>query len=689
MSNERRCDFPDDYAGYLLSTFQRIDELLGRCVHLLDPTMLASPFSPHIADVTTSRHLVVADHYQRVRDAMALLLERHAIAAPDPAISVVRSARALIDEALVAVTRLNPSANPTLAAMDAQQQEDTCRIVDELIDALAVMSEDLRTDVTEPEPHASAHAIRLSSADLRLSTMRRATLHHGLARLAGCVDALAARVASGHLTIGVFGDVSSGKSSLVNCMLGTPLLPVAGVPTTVVPVYLDYAQQESGFVEFADAVAEHFERGRLAEFADEHANAHNRRHVTRIRFGVPSALLKRGITVVDTPGVSHHAGVTSLPDPALTYRCDLAVVLVSAVGPLTLTEAELIDELRHTGMDIMVLVTKADLLAPEDRWSIFGHIVKDLWQKAHFEVPVYLISTRNTEVALCKAWLDGPLSDYILESEGRHAGMLAARAERLREQVVESLEQRAAARGARVSVHRADLTGLRASLEAVHSQLATAKQQSGEYPHDPDVRSIVDEVAHNAAVLWAEDRDDDLDVTRILELAVIAHASNLSIRASWRVEQLRAEAAMVLVTAANTLQVPGSGFGYLPPLHAPPAPHPVRATLAVTIPNQLSTFIGRWGFYLDARRYLRRSPAISAARQLLNDHLAAVQTWKGSSLSVLSDAFDAQYAQLKRYLEPLDTQKGDSFGDARTAELLADLSMLHEPEASGAADTAP
>ena len=93
MATERQSTFPPDYTGHVINTFRLIDDLLGRCVHSLDPEVLASPFSTHAADVTASRHAIVADHCQHIRDAMSSMLERQHIPAPVQTTSAARSQR--------------------------------------------------------------------------------------------------------------------------------------------------------------------------------------------------------------------------------------------------------------------------------------------------------------------------------------------------------------------------------------------------------------------------------------------------------------------------------------------------------------------------------------------------------------------------------------------------------------------
>ncbi|MFT4063645.1 dynamin family protein [Paraburkholderia sp.] len=685
MAVSRRGSFPPDYTDRVLSTFQLIDDRLNRCVRTLDPEVLSSPFSAHAADVTAARHAIVADHCRHVRGVMSSILERQHIPAPVPATSAQRSARALIDEALVAAAGLNPRTSAGPGAMNAQQQEDACRIVDEMMNLLLVIANDLgvRKDITAIT--ADARAQPVTGLDTRLSDMKQVSARHGLARLESCVDALAARVRSGNITIGVFGESSAGKSSLLNCILGTALLPVATMPTTAVPVEISYGPQECGSVDFADAISERFERGRLAEFVDAHSNPQNRRHVTHIQFNTPAAIPKRGVTLIDVPGSSCAPGHASLVDPALMFRCDLAIVLISAVASLTLDEAQLVDELHHAGLDTMVLVTKADLLAPEDRWHTYGHVVHELWRKARYDVPAYLVSTKDTDATLCKAWQDGPLTDYIASYPERQTSLLTGRANLLAAQIRAALEQRVE-RGAISRTPGQNAASLQATLDDMQAKLQHSRDDMQECESASFLQPLINEVSHNAAALWAEEKDVMFDVSAMLELAATAYARNLSTRASWRIEQLRSQAAVTLVQVANALEIPGSDLGYMPAL--PELPEfrfdrylPATRNLPVTVIRRgLGSTLGRWGFYLGARRALRHSPAIAIIKSALADHIATIGTWRVTASRMLFDAFAAQRSGLEQRLHEISTVKTDTGGgDEWLRQLEADISRLREP----------
>ena len=184
------------------------------------------------------------------------------------------------------------------------------------------------------------------------------------------------RVEDTALEIAVFGRVSTGKSSLLNHIIGTNLLPVGVTPITAVPTRIGYGQtigkvwQEGGSSEHPSAA--------LPSYVDERLNPENRKRVGRILVLYPSERLREGIIFVDTPGVGSLA--TRGAAETLTYlpRCDAGIVLVDAGSTLTPDDLRIISALTHVYPNDTVLISKADLLSPEDLEQQTGYVKRQL-----------------------------------------------------------------------------------------------------------------------------------------------------------------------------------------------------------------------------------------------------------------------------------------------------------------------
>ena len=78
-----------------------------------------------------------------------------------------------------------------------------------------------------------------------LQTLAEIIDHHGLTEFRPTISMLLDRAEDTALEIAVFGRVSTGKSSLLNHVIGADLLPVGVTPITAVPTRIGYGQKPS------------------------------------------------------------------------------------------------------------------------------------------------------------------------------------------------------------------------------------------------------------------------------------------------------------------------------------------------------------------------------------------------------------------------------------------------------------
>src|SRR5207247_10479282 len=103
--------------------------------------------------------------------------------------------------------------------------------------------------------------------------------------------------------VGFFGCVCSGKSSLLNYILQTDVLPIGVTPVTAIPTRISHGPVAEAGIEFAEAQPQIIPLSELLEFASEQKNPGNKKHVTRIFVKLPSDRLAEGVTFVDSPGL--------------------------------------------------------------------------------------------------------------------------------------------------------------------------------------------------------------------------------------------------------------------------------------------------------------------------------------------------------------------------------------------------
>jgi GTP-binding protein EngB required for normal cell division len=196
------------------------------------------------------------------------------------------------------------------------------------------------------------------------------------------------------LNIAVLGRFKAGKSSFLNHLLGRALLPVGVIPVTTVVTEIQYGPEERAQIRFLDGRTETTELRRIGEFISESENPENQKQVDSVRVELPSMERYRGIRFVDTPGlesVLEHNTDTSLE---WLPNVGLALVAVGVDPPLSQHDIELIRNLSRYTPNISLLLTKVDVLEPDERAQVQAFVQKQLARYWNRSVPVFPYSTR-------------------------------------------------------------------------------------------------------------------------------------------------------------------------------------------------------------------------------------------------------------------------------------------------------
>jgi hypothetical protein len=127
-----------------------------------------------------------------------------------------------------------------------------------------------------------------------LVTLDRVITRRGLVEFRSQLEMLAHRLESPQFEVAVFGRVSSGKSSLLNHLLGQDVLPVGVTPVTAVPTRLVRGDRPGTLISFAERGPRTVPVEELREYASEEGNPGNHKHVTGILVQLPSPRLRAG-----------------------------------------------------------------------------------------------------------------------------------------------------------------------------------------------------------------------------------------------------------------------------------------------------------------------------------------------------------------------------------------------------------
>ena len=206
----------------------------------------------------------------------------------------------------------------------------------------------------------------------------RERLRESLARLRGdrdlpreACEPLEEKLVSNAFNVVVVGQFKRGKTSFVNALLGEELLPVGVVPLTSIVTLLFYGEHLAIEVRYEDRASEAIARERLADYVTESGNPQNAKRVREVAIAFPSPWLKRGVRLVDTPGIGsayqHNTDVAQRFLP----KADAVLFMLSAEQPASEAELDFLKEVSGHAGKVFLVLNKADLLdAAELRQSL-------------------------------------------------------------------------------------------------------------------------------------------------------------------------------------------------------------------------------------------------------------------------------------------------------------------------------
>ena len=184
---------------------------------------------------------------------------------------------------------------------------------------------------------------------------------------------LRTRFEEGRLRVAVIGQFKRGKSTLLNALLGAPVLPTGVTPVTAIPTFIEASNSAWAMVEFNSGKepivtsTAHEIPAVLERHISEAQNPHNQLDVERVAIGVRSDFLDEGIVLVDTPGVGSTFLHNTLTAEAVLTECDAALFVLSADPPITETEVSYLDKVRKLIPKIFFILNKADLLDANEK----------------------------------------------------------------------------------------------------------------------------------------------------------------------------------------------------------------------------------------------------------------------------------------------------------------------------------
>lgn len=225
----------------------------------------------------------------------------------------------------------------------------------------------------------------------------------GMTTLAGDLEAARIpKLQAERFHLVVLGEFNHGKSTFVNALLGSEVLPVGITPTTAAINHVVYADAPTARAHLSNGETRALSPADLKDWVT--AAGENSDDVHFVELGYPADILQENITLVDTPGVNDLNEQRAEITYGYVPRADAVVFLLDAGQALKDSEREFLSShvLEGSRDRLIFVLGKIDLLSEAERQAVSDYVREGL-AKLVSEPVMFPVSA--------KLWLDGKTED--------------------------------------------------------------------------------------------------------------------------------------------------------------------------------------------------------------------------------------------------------------------------------------
>jgi GTP-binding protein EngB required for normal cell division len=543
-------------ARCLSVTCQYIDKVIGEIESVLNAAGSKAAFPKFIEDVTPAQRRTIEDYVARIRAQLTRVLDGQGIERPEPIIPASRAVFTALLTIDIAVEELRPSYMRGYGEVPPALVTELEGICGELRGLVSRVNQFLLQDAGQ-DLRKRLERLERTSAELELlAKIERIVTERGLVEFRSTIATITDRLEDQSLEIAVFGRVSSGKSSLLNAILGENILPVGVTPITAVPTRLRYHETPLLTVWYAERQAETMDVSRLGEFASEKGNPNNRKRVTRMIVHLPSARLREGVTLVDTPGLGSLATTGAAETLAYLPSCDLGIILIDAGSTVTHEDLETIQALYRAGIPVQVLLSKSDLLSAEDSERMVAYVQQSIANEYGIDLPVHPVSAMPERRSTLDQWFTADILPLYERCRELKSASVRRKIGALRDSVAASLSMQLRRSRGMSGTDRENLREVEANLRKATGRIAETRNRL-----ERDIRALgrasellLERAAIRLADTWSDSKSvgDDLVVFE----SVVSDVHQQGKFYHQEIETLARELHSELARAANALGMP-------------------------------------------------------------------------------------------------------------------------------------
>jgi GTP-binding protein EngB required for normal cell division len=690
MSGDTRFDesLNEFQARRLRVTCQYIDGLLRDIEEILNAAASKAAFPRYVPDIAPAQRRTVEDYIARVRAQLVRILDSQGVAREDSFIPASRAVQVTLGAIDIAAEELKPKYMRGYGDLPEKMATELSGIACELQALMQRVSRYLSQGASEDLRHR-LDRLNQSGNDLQLlGKIERIVRDRGLVEFRSAIAAILDRAEDKSFEIAVFGRVSSGKSSLLNAILGTDALPVGVTPITAVPTRIAFAEEPSLTVWFAELPCQKLGVGSLSEFATEQRNPGNSKHVTRIVVALPSTRLRAGVAFVDTPGLGSLAASGAAETLAYLPKCDLGVLLIDAGSTLTAEDLETILTLQQAAIPVSILLSKADLLTASDRSRTVQYVQEHVRSECGQDLSAHPVSVLPSHRGMLDAWFQNEIVPLYGKAQELRAASLRRKIGALRESVASSLEARAR-RGQRSPARSQDeIRGAEAVLRRTTGQIEEVRSlvERAVEGAASGAQDAIREAANELLDRWAEEDPRATTSGQLVREALIRlvqrQVRKLQENLITFANQLRHDLRQV-ASALGVANAPAENE-FEEVVRATPVFEPSLLEIAISRPH-IAGFVGRGVAARLVASRLRKELGPNFSLEFEN-YWRLVKAWTNSAMAQLGHRFDIYAEAYRAQAEQLLGAKETRSDELRAVQVdLAELGVS-EPTVAGAKD---
>lgn len=211
-----------------------------------------------------------------------------------------------------------------------------------------------------------------------------------------CKD-LMLKITEDQFVLAILGQFKRGKSSLMNALVESDILPVGVLPLTSVITKLKYGPEGKIKISRENwSFEESIDKDLLLNFITEAGNPSNEKKIQDVCLELPAQILRSGVIFVDTPGVGSVIKNNTKTTYEFLPKCDAVIFMTSVECPLSKTEVEFLLDIKQHVSKFFFVVNKMDLVNEAEKKTILEFVKRTLSSiLAEKEVEVFQVSVNK------------------------------------------------------------------------------------------------------------------------------------------------------------------------------------------------------------------------------------------------------------------------------------------------------